>query len=160
VASHPALTLRLAEGPDAQVMARMSRELIEVGLGWKYTAPRMSALIRDPETVALVACDAAQVEAYAVMRFGDDAAHLLLLCVRPRRQRQGIGQCLIEWLVTSAEVAGMAAIQVELRAGNAPAWAFYRRLGFVETAMLGGYYGGEFAARRMVRRLRPDAASG
>ena len=138
-------------------MARMSRDLIEVGLGWKYTAPRVSALIRDHETVALVACDATRIEAYAVMRFGDEAAHLLLLCVRPQRQRQGVGRCLIDWLVASAAVAGMAAIQVELRAGNAPAWAFYRRLGFTETAMLGGYYGGEFAARRMVRRLRPEA---
>ena len=141
-------------------MALMSRELIEVGLGWKYTAPRVSALIRDPETVALVACDATRIEAYAVMRFGDEAAHLLLLCVRPQRQHQGVGRCLIEWLVASATVAGMTAIQVELRAGNAPALAFYRHMGFIETALLDGYYGGGFAARRMVRRLRTEATPG
>lgn len=141
-------------------MARMSRDLIEVGLGWKYTAQRLSTLIRDRETVAIVACDAARIEGYAVMRFGDETAHLLLLCVRPERQRQGVGRCLIDWLLASAEVAGMTAIQVELRAGNAPAWAFYRRLGFTETALLDGYYGGGFAARRMVRPMRAAEVQG
>jgi [ribosomal protein S18]-alanine N-acetyltransferase len=151
-----ALTLRLAQVQDAGAMASMSRALIEVGLGWRYTAPRMNALIHDAETVALVACDGPHVEAFAVMRFGDETAHLILLCVRPRRQRQGVGRRLIAWLVESARVAGMASIQVELRAGNAPASAFYRRLGFVETELLAGYYAGEFAARRMVRTLGPD----
>jgi len=139
-------------------MARMSRDLIEVGLGWKYTAQRLSTLIRDPGTVAIVACDAARIEAYAVMRFGDEAAHLLLLCVRPERQRQGVGRCLIDWLLASTRVAGVTSIQVELRAGNAPASAFYRSLGFVETALVERYYGGEFAARRMALSLRPDEA--
>jgi hypothetical protein len=42
-------------------MAAMSRELIETGLGWRYTPPRMAALITDSETVALVVCDASRI---------------------------------------------------------------------------------------------------
>lgn len=149
-----ALTLRLAQVRDAATMAAMSRALIEVGLDWRYTAPRISALIRARDTVALVACDGPRIEAFAVMRFGDETAHLILLCVQRGRQRQGVGGGLIEWLVESARVAGMASIGVELRAGNAPAAAFYRALGFVETGLVPDYYAGEFAARRMVRPLR------
>lgn len=153
-----ALTLRLATTRDAASMASMSRALIEVGLNWRYTPPRIAALIRDPDNVALVACDGESVEAFAVMRFGDETAHLILLCVRPAKQRQGVGRRLIDWLVESARVAGMASIGVELRAGNAATSAFYRGLGFVETGLVPGYYGGEFAARQMLRPLRPATA--
>ena len=139
-------------------MAEMSRELIEAGLGWRYTPPRVAALIADADTVALVACEASQLLGFAIMQFGDERAHLTLLCVRPEAQRRGVGRRLIEWLLASAQVAGIASVQVELRADNPAALAFYRRLGFIETQMLPAYYNGQLAARRMLLRLRADAA--
>ena len=153
-----AVMLRPARAPEAQAMAEMSRELIEAGLRWRYTPVRMATLIRDPDTVALVACDASHIQGFAVMQFGDDKAHLSLLCVRPGQQRQGIGRRLTEWLTESARVAGIAAIELELRADNLSALAFYQRLGFTETAWVPGYYGGRVAARRMVKVLREDSA--
>jgi len=152
-----AVTLRPARAQEAHALAELSRDLIEVGLGWRYTPPRMAALIGDPETVALVACNASRIQGFAIMQFGDEHAHLTLLCVRPAHQRRGIGRRLNNWLVESARVAGILSIQVELRAENAGALAFYRRLGFAETVLLPGYYSGQFAARRMVQLLRQDA---
>ena len=139
-------------------MAEMSRTLIEAGLGWRYTSQRVAALIRDPDTVALVACDAVRLQGFAVMQFGDEQAHLSLLCVSPPQQRHGIGRRLTDWLVESAQVAGIATIVLELRADNPAALAFYWRLGFIETQRVPGYYSGLVDARRMVRLLRPDAA--
>jgi ribosomal-protein-alanine N-acetyltransferase len=139
-------------------MAEMSRELIEAGLGWRYTPPRMAALIGDPETVALVACDGPFIQGFAVMHFGDMHAHLALLCVRPTQQQRGIGRRLNEWLIESARVAGIVSIRLELRADNAAALSFYRRLGFAETHLVPGYYDGRVAARRM-RLLLHAAAS-
>ena len=135
-------------------MAAMSRELIETGLGWRYTPLRMAMLMRDAETVALVACDNARIQGFAVMQFGDEKAHLMLLGVQRARQRRGIGRRLLAWLTRSAQVAGMASIQVELRADNADALAFYRQLGYVQTELIEGYYGGTLAARRMLCSLR------
>ena len=154
-----ALMLRPARTSEAQALAEMSRDLIEVGLGWRYTPPRMAALIGDPETVALVASDASGIQGFAIMQFGDDQAHLTLLCVQPTQQRRGIGRRLNEWLVESARVAGIASIQLELRADNAVALAFYPRLGFTATQLVPDYYGGQFAARRMVLRLRQAGAT-
>lgn len=155
------LTLRLARLQDAPAMAAMSRELIEDGLAWRYTPRRMAALIADAETVALVACDASdQVLGFAVMQFGDEHAHLVLLCVRAAAQRHGIGRRLLGWLFDSARVAGTATVALELRADNEPAFAFYRRLGFVETERLTGYYDGRLAARRMQFRLRGEGPAG
>jgi ribosomal-protein-alanine N-acetyltransferase len=152
-----AITLRLARRGDAPAMATMSRDLIDAGLGWRYSPTRIAALSRDPETVALVACDGDALHGFAIMQFGDERAHLTLLCVRPSRQRLGLGRQLVEWLTASARVAGIASIHLELRADNATARAFYRALGFAETIVVPDYYAPGIAAQRMLRMLRrPD----
>ena len=142
---------------EARAMAEMSRQLIEAGLGWRYTPRRIAALMADAETVALVAHDGAVLQGLAVMQFGDEQAHLVLLCVRPAQHRRGIGRRLTEWLIASARVAGIASIRLELRADNAAALAFYRGLGFAETAWIADYYEGQVAARRMSLQLRNAA---
>lgn len=150
---------RPARVHEAAALAQMSRELIESGLDWRYTPQRMAALIRADDSIAVVACDdAAQIAGFAVMQFGDEHAHLVLLCVRRAQQRHGIGRRLVEWLFESAQVAGIASVRLELRADNFAALAFYLRLGFVETRWIAGYYRTDIAARVMVRWLRPDAA--
>lgn len=148
--------LRPARLADAPAMAAMSRDLIEAGLPWRYTPPRMAMMIRERETMALVASEGTLLHGFAVMHFGDEQAHLVLLCVQPTQRHRGIGRGLLQWLIDSARVAGITAIELELRADNASALAFYRRLGFVETQWLPGYYGGQVAARRMVLRLNAD----
>ena len=151
-----ATTLRPAHLAAAPTLAQMSRELVEAGLGWRYTPRRMAALIADPETVTLVACAAQRILGFAVMQFGDAEAHLILLCVRPSQRQRGIGRGLHQWLLKSARVAGIASVALELRADNAVALRFYRRLGYTETRWLPDYYGDRIAARRM--RLRLGAA--
>ena len=148
-----ATTLRPARPADAPTLAQMSRELIEAGLGWRYTPRRMATLIADPETVTLVACAAQRIQGFAVMQFGEAEAHLILLCVRSSQRQRGIGRGLHQWLVESARVAGIASVQLELRADNAAALSFYRRLCYAETRWLPDYYDDRIAARRMRLRL-------
>ncbi len=152
-----ALMLRPARQADAPVMADMCRSLIEAGLTWRYTPPRMAAMIRDPDTVALVACDGPQLHGFAVMHFGDALARLArlaLLCVVATQQRQGLGRQLHHWLLASAQVAGIGTLRLELRADNSSALSFYRQLGFVETQRLPNDDDGLVAARRMELRLQ------
>ena len=156
---HPAVTLRLARAAEAPSMAAMSRDFIESGLAWRYSPQRVAGLVDDRETIALVACDAASLQGFAVMQFGEERAHLVLMCVRPAGRRRGIARSLIDWLVDSARVAGIASIDLELRADNDGAYAFYRALGFDESVIVPGYYEGRVAARRMSRRLRVSAGS-
>ena len=146
--------LRPARAPEARPLADMSRRLIETGLGWRYTPARMAMLIDHPQTVVLIAHDAAHIQGFAVMRFGDEHAHLLLLCVQPAQRQQGIGRRLMDWLLESGRVAGIESVELELRADNADALAFYCRLGFTETQLVPAYYDRLIPARRMVLRLR------
>ena len=149
-----ALMLRPARQADAPVMADMCRTLIEAGLTWRYTPPRMAAMIRNPDTVALVACDGPQLHGFAVMHFGDALARLALLCVVATQQRQGLGRQLHHWLLASAQVAGIGTLRLELRADNSSALSFYRQLSFVETQRLPNDDDGLVAARRMELRLQ------
>jgi [ribosomal protein S18]-alanine N-acetyltransferase len=163
-----AITVRLAEPRDAQAIAMMSRDFVESGLGWKYDAARVMRAIRDRETLAVVACESGKAAAgagargsitgFAIMEFGDERAHLVLLAVRPSHRRLGIGQRLLEWLLESARVAGMASIHLELRANNDAARRFYRAMSFYETVLVPGYYrsgeGRKEGALRMLRVLR------
>jgi ribosomal-protein-alanine N-acetyltransferase len=151
-----ALILRLADSADARAIASMSRDYIESGLGWKYDAARVLRAIQDRETAVVVACDPSEVVGFAIMEFGETRAHLVLLAVRPRRRRLGTGRRLMQWLLESAQTAGIESIHLELRASNEAARAFYRVLGFAPTIMVPGYYGGREAALRMIRVLRQE----
>ncbi len=147
-------TIRLARRGDAPRMAAMSRDLVETGLGWRWTPERIAASLRDRATNGLVAVDRQRVIGFAVMKYLEEQAHLLLLAVAPDRRRSGVGRALFTWLETSARVAGIGAIHLEVRASNDEARAFYRGLGCEESGSVAGYYGGREAAVRMRRPLR------
>ena len=149
------ITLQLAAPSDAQAIATMSRDLIESGLGWEYRPERIRGLIADRDTVSLVARDGDRVMGFAIMSFGDERAHLVLMAVRLAGQRRGIARRMTQWLIESASTAGVASVHLELRALNKDAHAFYRALGFDETLRLPGYYRGRETAVRMIRVLRP-----
>lgn len=146
--------IRLAGLRDAQGIALMSRDLIESGLGWRYDAPRVARGISDRDTVALVACDGRRVIGFAMMQFGEERAHLALLAVRPPCRRRGVARRLVEWLIESARIAGIATVHLELRESNEAAKRFYRAMGFSDTVLVPGYYLGKEAALRMLRVLR------
>ncbi|MEQ8659180.1 MAG: GNAT family N-acetyltransferase [Gammaproteobacteria bacterium] len=153
-------TMRLARVPDARAVAEMSRDLIEHGLGWRWTTGRVLRCIRDAETNVLVARAGARLAGFAIMSYREDSAHLLLCAVAPDHRRRGIGRALWAWLYVTAEVAGLRRVHLEVRAGSGAARAFYRQLGFVEDDTVPGYYGGVEAAVRMHLELGRIAASG
>jgi ribosomal-protein-alanine N-acetyltransferase len=150
-----AITLRFARRSEAPALALMSRDLVEAGLGWHYRADRIRQLIDNVDSVALAACDGQRVAGFAIMSFGDEHAHLVLLAVRASHQRRGIARRMTEWLLESAATAGIASIKVELRTDNVAAYELYRGLGFVEMMRAPGYYRGRETAIFMIRMLRP-----
>ena len=153
-------TFELAAEADALGIARMSRDLIETGLGWSWTATRVLRSIRDPETLVLVAREGSSIIGFAIMDFGEESAHLSLLAVETSHRRRGVGRHLFDWLKESALTAGIAVVKLELRAGNAEAQQFYQCLGFEETGWTVGYYRRRETALRMALRLRlPTAGS-
>jgi len=150
--------LGLARLRDAETLAIMSRDLIEAGLGWGYRPQRMAELIAARETATLVANERGRCVGFAVMKFGDERAHLVLLAVLPTHRRRGIARRMLTWLLESAAIAGMASVHLELLEDNAAARAFYRALSFAETMRIPGYYGGRKPAVRMMTVLQLPGA--
>jgi [ribosomal protein S18]-alanine N-acetyltransferase len=150
---HSELSLRLARLADADSIANLSRDLIEYGLNWRWTPVRVAASIRADNVNVLVASMHEEIAGFAIMRYGDDDAHLDLLAVAPPYRRSGIGRQLLEWLEECAVVAGIFNVNLEVRAGNVEAQLFYTRTGYRTLLQLPGYYQGIEAALRMGRDL-------
>ncbi|MEE4379587.1 MAG: GNAT family N-acetyltransferase [Candidatus Competibacteraceae bacterium] len=148
------LELRPARRSEAEIMARMSRDFIETGLGWQWRSQRILHHIRCTDSVVLAARNPAQLVGFAIMHFGLDEAHLLLLAVETAFRRRGVGRQLVEWLEKSARTAGIATIYLEVRANNPAAQDFYRALDYHDLYLVPDYYQGRESALRMAHDLR------
>lgn len=153
------LQLILARPADAAVIADMSRRLIEYGLRWSWTSERISNSIRAANVNVLTARVGGRTAGFAIMRYGDESAHLDLLAVAPPFRRAGLGRRLVEWLEQCAVTAGIFRVTLEVRAGNRGAQRFYEGMGYRVEARLAGYYQGVEDALRMGRDLarRPSS---
>jgi ribosomal-protein-alanine N-acetyltransferase len=160
--SVPEYSLQPARLADARRLAVMSQELVEAGLRPAWSASRITWHMRHPESIVLAArCGSATV-GFAVMRYGDDVAHLNLLAIDPAHRRRGLGRKIMTWLEATALTAGTFVIGLELRATNEAAFAFYAALGYRELGRVAGYYQGVEHAIRMARdvRIGRDAVPG
>jgi ribosomal protein S18 acetylase RimI-like enzyme len=150
--------LELARLADAPRIAEMSRRLIEAGLTPSWPAERVARHIRHAESLVLTARRPGQLLGFAIMQFGETSAHLNLLAVEEHCQRRGVGRALLDWLEATAVVAGTFVIQLELRATNSRARAFYESRGYREMGRVAGYYQQLEDAIQMQRDLATGSA--
>jgi ribosomal protein S18 acetylase RimI-like enzyme len=155
---HP-YRLAPARFSDAELLAAMSQVHVERGLKPAWGAARIRWHMRDADSVVLTARLGATIAGFAIMRYGEDVAHLNLLAVAPGHRRRGVARALVQWLEKTALTAGAFIIGLELRAGNEAARALYCALGYRELGQIPGYYQGVEAAIRMVHDVRAQRAS-
>jgi ribosomal-protein-alanine N-acetyltransferase len=145
--------IRLAHPGDALAIAEMSRTEIEHGLGWSWTPGRVRGAIADGATNVAVAHEADRLVGFGIMKYGDEKAHLVLLATSAGHREHGLGGQLLDWLEECARTAGLERIELEVRADNPGALAFYGLRGYERFATVPGYYQGRIAALRLVRKL-------
>lgn len=81
-----------------------------------------------------------RVRGFACIAAVADEVELQSLAVEPAARRSGIGSALLECLLEWSREHGYRALHLEVRAGNLPAIALYRRFGFVQTGRRRAYY--------------------
>jgi len=145
--------IALATRADTQSIALLSRDEIEQGLRWAWTSRRVRRAIEDRNTNVIVARDGTSVIGFAMMKYRSVDAHLLLLAVAPNHRRKGIATALLAWLEETLRIAGIAMIQVEVRASNHVAQAFYAKLGYEQVHATSRYYQGIETALHLVKEL-------
>jgi [ribosomal protein S18]-alanine N-acetyltransferase len=145
--------VRLATPADARGIAEMSREYIEHGLGWTWNRERVLNSIRERSTNVAVVHQEDRLLGFGIMQYGELRAHLSLLAVQEPHRQRGLATLVLGWLEKSAVVAGIERIQLEARADNAIALAFYRNQGYRQTGVAAGYYRGILDAVRFEKKL-------
>ncbi len=97
-------------------------------------------LSENPRAVYIVA----EVEGHVVGYVGVwgivDEGHITNVAVSPDYRRKNIGSLLIYHMLKATTQAGLVRHTLEVRAGNAPAQALYRKYGFEEAGIRKGYY--------------------
>ena len=151
------LDISLAVPSDAGSIAQLSRDSIEHGLSWRWTARRVARSIRDSETNVVVARRGSQFLGFAILKYDEDEAHLLLMAVVQSHRRRGVASAMLAWLEATIGAAGISSVQLEARSRNEEAIAFYRRHGFQDAGLYPGYYEGVEDARRLVKIMRSHA---
>lgn len=136
------VAVRLATPSDAADIAAMSRDYIEQGLPWTWTAERVAHCIRDAETNVVVAGENGTLIGFGIMYYASDDAHLLLFAVRRTHQRRGVGSAILRWLEDVARTAGAKRIRVECLRENPVARNFYCEHGYHELDIAKKFYRG------------------
>jgi ribosomal-protein-alanine N-acetyltransferase len=95
-----------------------------------------------PRRIALVAAgpQPGDVLGFAVANLLPPQAELETIAVASGSQRRGLGRRLFDELASQLRVAGNRQLNLEVRASNHPAFAFYRSLGFSQTGLRRAYY--------------------
>ena len=111
----------------------------------EWNAEEIAALLRDGNVVGFVARRTAtfgrrRAVGLLLLRTAADEAEVLTLAVDPRRRRLGCGLKLMEAGLRRLYRDRITALFLEVEAGNQPALALYRRLGFAQVGERRGYY--------------------
>jgi ribosomal-protein-alanine N-acetyltransferase len=145
--------IRLASQRDAVHIAGMSRQLIEVGLGWSWTPRRVIRSLQDRDTNVAVAHDGGRIIGFGITQYRLNEAHIALFAVEYASRRYGVGTALINWIEATVLTAGIGVIYLEARLSNVGARAFYRKLGYQEVKTVPGMYNGIEPGVRLAKDL-------
>jgi ribosomal-protein-alanine N-acetyltransferase len=153
--THPTV----ARAEHAALLAAIHASAFPEHARWDEAA--MLALLRMPGAFALVDPDGA----FVLARTAADEAEILTLAVAPPLRRQGRARTLLRAAVAHCADGGVAALFLEVAAGNHAARALYEAEGFAPVGCRAGYYADGADAlllRRAVDqsdRARQDAAA-
>ena len=88
----------------------------------------------------LVAVEDDRVAGYVGSQTVCDETDMMNVAVHPDFRRQGIGEKLVEQLVTELKGIGSHALMLEVRASNGPAIGLYEKMGFQQVGLRKNYY--------------------
>lgn len=134
--SAEALQIRPMNEEDLEQVETIERESFSVP--WSFDAFK-SALQQD-YTIYLVACSGETIVGYCGMYVSLDEGEIPNVAVRREYRGGGIGARMLEALLAEAQKRKVASVFLEVRAGNEPAQALYRKLGFEAAGIRKRFY--------------------
>lgn len=152
-AVRPQTAIRAMHSSDLKAVAEVERAAY--GYPWSLGIFR-DCLLAGYHCIVLDA--GGEIIGYGIMSIAASEAHLLNICVHPRRQQLGYGRQLLESLLGRARQADADSMFLEVRPSNAIALELYRSVGFRQIGVRPAYYqaqGGREDAVVLAMKLRP-----
>lgn len=153
-ASDPGLPPTFREGGPADLdrLWRLDQLCFEAGIA--YTQRDLRRFLAMPRAACVLAEIGSTLCGFALAYSRPrDLAHVVTLDVHPTFRRRGLGRRLIESVLERSATGGANRVALEVDVRNSGAIAFYRKLGFRESARLASYYGPGLDAFGMVKEL-------
>lgn len=134
---------RIAEGGIADLDAVMAvmNDGFDPSFGEAWTAPQCAGLMPMPGVWLTLARIGEEVVGFSLARSVLREAELLLLVVKRKDQRRGVGKLLLDAFVEQAATRGAAHLHLEVRQGN-HAVELYEKSGFTPVGRRRNYYSG------------------
>ena len=124
----------------ADVMIAMS-DAFDPQYGEAWTEAQCAGVLGMPGSWLLIARSGDAPAGFALLRKIAGEAELLLIAVRERFRRQGIGRALLDRAIDDAAADRIEVLHLEVRDGN-PALDLYRQAGFRQVGSRPAYYRG------------------
>jgi ribosomal-protein-alanine N-acetyltransferase len=112
----------------------------QLGFSFPWTEEDFVRCLRQRNCIGMVAESNQQVRGYMIYELHADRLHLLNFAVLPSWQRFGVGQQLIQKLVSKLSPQRRSRINCEVRESNLSALLFLKAQGFRATAVLRDFY--------------------
>ena len=135
--------VQLSEGGLADLAAVMAvmEDSFDPSFGEAWTSSQCAGLLPLPGVWLTLAWVGSEVAGFALSRAVAGEAELLLLAVRRRDQRHGVGKILLEEFMNAARIRCATRFHLEVREGN-HAVKLYKRAGFSLVGRRRDYYSG------------------
>ncbi|MGQ3488853.1 GNAT family N-acetyltransferase [Roseovarius pacificus] len=137
---HPTPSIRRAEQSDVQSIARLM-----IGMGFEHSAEEIkrrwtTVADRQQDQILLAVDEGTPVGLVAVhiaplLFYPKPLARITTLVVDQKKRRQGIGHTLVREVISLAKEAGCDTIELTTGIVRKEAHAFYRSIGFQESAL-------------------------
>ena len=130
------MTFREMLVEDLEQVVEIEQNLFSV----PWTKEGFLTYLMKKDTMFFVVEEKERILGYCSMMTVLDEGDILNVAVRSDRQKEGIGQFLVDSMLRMAEMQGIKLVHLEVRQGNETARRLYQRLGFKEDGLRRNYY--------------------
>ncbi len=137
------------DAKDVSSIMPIMSDAFDSRFGEAWTAAQCLSTLVLPDCQLLLAKDGDDVCGFAITRWVFEHEELLMIGVTRSRQRQQLGQTLLNEVINRGQMAGREKLFLEVRDGN-PAHYFYLKSGFTPIGRRKNYY-------KSAEGISPDA---
>jgi ribosomal-protein-alanine N-acetyltransferase len=116
-----------------------------------FTKQQIAYLLTDYNSISLIVKVNQEIAGFVIGRIDVEkkkrSGHILTIDVTPAYRQQGIAQKLLQGLENIFKEKGIKECRLEVREDNVAALELYRKLGYLESGRLEGYYGSAHGIR-------------